>query len=250
MNTAVHYHLAGMGTAAGPIISSAGGTILAIAPFTGIAAPFVALAGAVTELLGAVASALGIGQGCGQTCITASNYANQAEPLLRQNLNTYLALPAPRTISEQQSALSIFDQVWAGLQQVCGNPALNDAGKRCISDRQQGACTWKVSPGAGCSSSQPTCWTQDANGNWTLQGNGPAGSGSACWNWFLGYRDPIANDPSVVPDPVASTTTTTTAGASSLIPSSVASSLTASGIDPTLLLVGAGALVLVMVMSS
>jgi hypothetical protein len=48
--------------------------------------------------------AIGIGKGC-ETCITATEFANQAEPFLRQNLNTYLALPTPRYQSQQQAAL-------------------------------------------------------------------------------------------------------------------------------------------------
>ena len=41
-------------------------------------------------------------------------------------------------------------------------------GANCVADRQAGACHYQ------------------ANG--------------ACWNWFIGFRDPIANDPDVQPD--------------------------------------------------
>ena len=79
-------------------------------------------------------------------------------------------------------AIANFDMLWNWLQQPqqCGNPALGDAGKRCITDRQSGACTWH----------------QAAN---TVPpwGTPPAG---ACWNWFNGYRDPIANDTNVYDD--------------------------------------------------
>ena len=34
---------------------------------------------------------------------------------------------------------------------------------------------------------------------------GASGSGTACWDWFIGYHDPIANDPTVVPDPTSTT---------------------------------------------
>jgi hypothetical protein len=235
MNTATHYYLRGMGqpgsqqqqtddpsaaqlsqaaaagasTAAAQIIhgnyvGAAGTVLMTAARIPGPQAIFLAIAGAVAELLGAI----GIGKGCGSTCIVASEYANQAETLLQRNLNTYLSIPVPRYQSQQTAALNIFDQVWAGLisPQACGNPALGDAGKRCISDRQRGACKWKA------------------------QG--------VCWNWFIGYRDPIANDPNVVPDPAAlSTGAVGVTGAA------------ATGIDPTWLIVGAAGLLLVMVLS-
>jgi hypothetical protein len=105
-----------------------------------------------------IAAAIGLGQGCGQTCITASNDANQVEVLLRQNLAAYLA--GQKT---QADALAYFDAAWAQLQQVCAGIS-GDAGAHCVSDRQQGACTWR-----------------DASG--------------VCWNWFVGYRDPIVNTP-------------------------------------------------------
>ena len=134
MNTALHYGM-GLGQQGQAIMGTVGGTLLQIAPLTGpVAAPFVAIAGAVTELL----AAIGIGRGCGQTCIVASQYANQAESLLQQNYNAYFSLSTPRPKSAQQLALSNFDQIWNGLVQLCSNPALSDAGKRCVSDRHRG----------------------------------------------------------------------------------------------------------------
>jgi hypothetical protein len=130
----------------------------------------VAAAGAAAELLGAI----GIGAGCGQNCITASEYANKAEALLKQNLDTYMGLSIPRYKSAQAAALSIFDQVWSGLEQACASVP-GAAGANCISDRQAGACKWTNAAG--------------------------------CFNWFTGYRDPISGDPNVVDDSVASTVT-------------------------------------------
>ena len=111
-----------------------------------------------------IAIALIKNSGCGDTCIIASNDANKIEPLLLQNLNGYMN--GPRTVASQQQALQNFDEIWAALVQACSNPALGNAGKRCISDRQAGACHYGTSPN--------------------------------CWNWFVGYRDPIQNDPNVV----------------------------------------------------
>lgn len=133
-------------------------------------------------IAGIVAVGLGIAsffKGCGQTCVQTSNWANQAEPLLQQNVQHYLNSPV-RYRSMQAAALNNFDTVWKALTAACGQPALGPAGQRCISDRQAGACKWQT----------------DGQG-------GPAGSGSVCWNWFIGYRDPIANDPGVQDDPVA-----------------------------------------------
>lgn len=222
MNTAIHYHHAGMGanpppttaqlasgaatgsaTAAAQIINGnyvggAGSVLMTASLIPGPQQIFLAVAGAAAELMGAI----GIGKGCGNTCIAATEFANQAEQILRQNLNTYMSLPTPRYASQQTAALNIFDQTWAALisVQACGNPALGSAGKNCITDRQAGSCKYK-----------------DANGN--------------CWNWFVGYRDPIANDTNIQADTAVSTLSTGT------------------GIDPTILMIGAAAAVVLFLVS-
>ena len=171
---------------------SVAGSGVAIASATGSLAPIAAALGVSVPVLGAIVGAaiLGAGyaiqaimnSGCGQTCIVSTNFANQANAALQQNIAAYFALPVPRPKSSQTAAVANFDMLWNWLQQPqqCGNPALGDAGKRCISDRQAGACTWH----------------QAAN---TVPpwGTPPAG---ACWNWFNGYRDPIANDTNVYDD--------------------------------------------------
>lgn len=151
--------------------SAAAGSALAIASaahlIPAVAVPFIgpALAGATLLI-----SSLIKNSGCGQTCVITSQWANQAAQALQQNLDAYRAMPTPRPRSAQQLAIQNFDQIWQTLVQQCSQPNLGDAGKRCISDRQQGACHYKD------------------NGQ--------------CWNWFVGYRDPIANDPNVVDDSV------------------------------------------------
>jgi hypothetical protein len=117
--------------------------------------------------------------------------ANQAEPLLQKNLAAYLS--EPRTVSSQAQALANFDAIWQWMVANCNTAAMGDPGKHCVEDRQSGACVWKASAGG---------WSQDASGGWKYTAPGPAGSGDACWNWFVGYRDPIANDPAVIADPV------------------------------------------------
>jgi len=136
--------------------------------------------------------------GCGITCVETSQWANEAEPYLRQNIDAYFKLPTPRSQSQQQAALNVFDTIFARLQQLCGQAGTGNAGVRCISDRQSGACKWNAT----------------ADSPWP---GGPA-QGS-CWNWFNAYRDPIAAD-SVVSDAAASVSSVSSAfsSSSSLLP--------------------------------
>ena len=174
----------------------------------GLALPVVGAAIAAIVAIGiAVANMF---KGCGQTCVEATTLANQADALMVQNVTAYTSSPV-RYASMQTAALNTFDTTWAALQSACSNPALAAAGQRCITDRQAGACTWKASQGGWNSDGSFTPW-------------GAAGSGDVCWNWFVGMRDPIANDPFVQPDPTAATvaagsttgtTSTTSTGASS-----------------------------------
>lgn len=167
-----------------------------------------------------------INSGCGQSCVITSNWANEAEDLLRQNIDAYFKLPSPRYASAQQVALANFDKVWNYLYQECSNPQLSTAGQNCINDRKAGACKWK----------------QSGESPWP---GGP--TLGQCWNWFAAYRDPIANDP-VQPDP----TPTSEVGAAvasagdavSQVFSSVGSAL--QGVSPMLLV---GGVLLVMAMA-
>lgn len=63
--------------------------------------------------------------------------------------------------SAQTAALANFDAGWQYVVQSCNIPEMGEPGVRCTADRQ------------------------------------PGGK----WDWFSYYRDPIANDPNVVPDP-------------------------------------------------
>ena len=201
--------LVAMGTIAGPVGAAIGGLI------------------GVGQLL------VGVFKGCGQTCVEATSIVNQVEPVLAQNLETYVASPV-RTVSMQAAAINNFETAWNAVVQNCNNPQLLSAGQNCIKDREQGSCAYKTSPGG---------W-QQSNGVYTYQYPGANGSGSACWNWFIGYHDPIANDPDVQPDTAAtgSTSTTSTAATSSDTASTPSTALTSSsGPDllPLLLLGGA-----------
>jgi hypothetical protein len=139
--------------------------------------------------------------------VQTTQIVNELEPMLQKNVAGYLS--GPRTVSSQAQALANFDAVWNALVENCRIEEMGDPGVRCVEDRQAGSCQWKEA--------------------------------GQCWNWFIGYRDPIANDPNVKPDPtigqeVGSTLTQLTGG---LIPAS----------GGGLLLVGAAAL-LVLALSS
>lgn len=108
----------------------------------------------------------------------ASQIVDQIEPKLQENLAAYFS--GPRTRASQAQALHNFDAAWEAMQQALRNSRLGSAGERGILDRQQGACAWKAS-----------C-TRKIDGicvDYELDPNGE------CWNWFVGYRDPIAKDP-------------------------------------------------------
>jgi hypothetical protein len=112
--------------------------------------------------------------GCGQTCIVASQDADKFQGVLTQNLQAYMDAPI-HTVSLQAAALNNVDTLFAALRQACSDPSLGAAGQRCISERlvRGGTAPWCPNPGnTGC-------------------------------DWFVYFRDPIANDPNVVPDPVA-----------------------------------------------
>jgi hypothetical protein len=213
---------AGQGAAAGAMqiatsstvggkVSGAGGMILAAAPFAGPAAPIVAIAGAVVTVAGKIIAMVGWGDGCGKNCILTSDWANQAETLLRANIDAYFNSPV-RNQSTQETSLAGFDAIWNQLATACGQANLGGAGQRCTGDRERGACKWK----------------QTGQSPWP---GGPALGD--CWNWFSAYRDPIANDTGVVPDSAIDTSSVGTA-----VDSIFGGSLSSSSTLPLLLVAG------------
>ena len=163
-------------------IAASGGTIVGIA-----AASLVPVVGPIIAGVALAIQVLIAHSGCGQTCVITSQWANQAEPLLQQNIAEYFNLPAPRTLAQQTVALANFDSIWQRLVELCSQADVGDAGKRCISDRQSGACVWHQT-----SSSPLLAYPAEPQPG-------------ACWNWFSGYRDPIAHD-AVVADTAATET--------------------------------------------
>jgi len=120
----------------------------------------------------------------------ATKIVNSIEPKLIENIQGYFS--GPRTKASQAQALANFDAAWEALKQACMNSQLGDAGRRCIADRDRGSCHYR----ARC--------TRYDHGICIEYGSvDPSGD---CWNWFVGYRDPIANDPvpNMKPNPVLS----------------------------------------------
>lgn len=150
--------------------STAGSAVSGVAAF-GILGPLAAT-GIGLALVGVgIALQLIFSRRGPQQKVETTAIVNQAEPVLRDNLNLYLSSPI-RSKKMQAAALSNFDTTWAHVVALCNTPNEGDPGKRCTDDRDAGSCTW-----------------HDAAG--------------ACWNWFSGYRDPIANDAGVVDDATA-----------------------------------------------
>lgn len=164
------YLYRGMGDEATGItsgVASSAASLLALSPVTGPAAPFIAAAAGLVALFGNIFS------GCGNTCIQATQYANQAGSQLDALKAQYFALATPRPYAAQQAYLQALPQLFNWLQQMCGNPALGTAGKNCISQR----LTRRPCPGVA-----------------------PAPVWCDYWSF---YYDPVANDPDVAPPPSA-----------------------------------------------
>jgi hypothetical protein len=186
---------------------AAGGTGLILGMAPALAVPII---GAAIVGITILATLLIKNSGCGQTCIETSQWANQAEALLQNNITTYFAQTAPRSASQQAAALANFDAIWARLVALCSPPATGNAGKKCISDRQAGSCAY----------------TQPAN---KVPPWGTPAAGQ-CWNWFSGYRDPIANDSDVYDDSVGAAVSNAAAAASSALSSSASGSGLSAGV--------------------
>ncbi len=181
-------------------ISTIAGSLSGPVSLIPVAGPAIAAALQITAVIASFF------KGCGSTCTLTSNEVNQVEPYMQQNLAQYLA--APVSAATQQEGLNNFNQLWQGVVNYCSQPSMASAGKACITDRQSGSCAYKTSPGG---------W-QQTNGVWTYVYPGANGSGSTCWNWFVGYHDPIANDPRVAAasSPATSSTSSVTSALANL----------------------------------
>ncbi len=144
----------GMGSEGSNVGAAVGTTIMASAPLAGPAAPVVVVVGALVALGSTIAGAIHVGEGCGPTCVQATELVNQIEPVMLANVKAYQA-----NNYDQATGLNNYNQLWTTVLQGCG-AIPGAAGANCVSDRQAGACKWK-----------------DANGE--------------CWNWDIGYKQPL-----------------------------------------------------------
>lgn len=208
MNTSTHYHLAGLGQS-GTQSAVFGLATAASADPEPISKAVLSVAALITSFFGQPNYAK----------IATTGIVNQAEVLLKNNLNAWQSLPASqKNAATQAAALQNFDNVWTQVQQACLGGGYGSAGNACLADRQQGACHF--------------------------QSNGQ------CWNWFIGYRDPIANDPAVAVNAASPSSSTVSTGTAITAAAGAAGAAVISG-DPTTLFLLAGAAALVfMVMSA
>ena len=97
----------------------------------------------------------------------SSQIADEVEKHLQANLAAYMN--GPRRRADRAAALAMFDDAWDFMASPrgCGSPDLGRAGKACISERERGGTAPWCPTGTGC-------------------------------DWFILYRDPIAQD--ITPD--------------------------------------------------
>ena len=131
------------------------------AAFAGPAAPFLLIAASIAKML----SAFGVGAGCGQPCLLTTEYANQANALLQQNIATYFCPPdgdcsdfvldTPRSQTAQAAAMANFNTIWNELVSECSQVS-GSVGQQCISERAAGGCQW-TQPASSVSAVGDTC---------------------------------------------------------------------------------------------
>ncbi len=162
--------------------SSAIGTGISIAGSA--AALAVPIVGPIAAGIGLIISALGIGGGCGQTCVQSSNAVQQWAPAVTQLGQLWQQTMQQQggciTSAQQQQFLSGFDQLWQWLVQQC-TAVGGQGGRQCIADRQRGGkadvfAQWRDpianspicnSPATASQSVTPVSSNAIAQGSWT-----------------------------------------------------------------------------------
>jgi len=145
----------GPAAAAGPIGIAIGGAVLAIT----------ALSGTISKLI----------NGCGQSCVQATQIVNEADTYVQQMAAAYWQAPV-RTVSFRDWTLEQMDAVFNQVRELCGRIG-GDAGTNCVKER--------------LTRGYPSPWCA------------PAGLpiGPQCGGWYDVTYDPIMHDPGVQPDP-------------------------------------------------
>lgn len=206
----------GLGQSASQLASSGisvGTAVASIAGFGAIAGPIGAIAGTLIGIFTQVFS------GCGQTCVLSSNEANQVQTALQNNLAAWNA--SQKTQTEQTAALANFDYAWSQLQQVCGNPSMGSAGQRCLSERERGGVSHWCCTAPRCTANSGPYDSCSVPSSSSCNGGPPCCTGC---DYFKVYRDPIANDPAVIPDQHALLPPGSTVGGVSTVPASASPS--------------------------
>lgn len=134
-------------SAAASAAAGGSGLILGLAPALAVPVVGAAIAG-ITLVVGMWVNRKGPKQK-----VATTEIVNEAEPLLKQNLDAFLA--GGQTRVDQQQALYNFDSIWDLVVQKCSDPYNGTPGQNCVRDRQRGS--------------------------------------TKGYDWFRLYRDPIAN---------------------------------------------------------
>lgn len=127
-------------TSAGTIAGASGGIAAALAAF-GIGAQAVPIVGTIIGGVALAIAALGLGNGCGGTCVEATQIANASSQALALNLQAAQAQATANggclTQAEQDTAVQNIQNILASLEQQCSQiPA--PGGTQCIADRKAG----------------------------------------------------------------------------------------------------------------
>jgi hypothetical protein len=129
------------GITAGGSIAAATGATTGLLAAIGIGAQAVPIVGTIIGGIALAVSALGIGNGCGESCIASTEVVNKVEPYLQQNLAAAQQQAAQNggclTSDEQAQAVQTFNTVWQYVVSNCTQVG-GAGGSQCIKDRQAG----------------------------------------------------------------------------------------------------------------
>lgn len=123
------------GVSYGATTAGAALTLPAVQSALGISA---AAAGFATLGIGAAAAAviMWLNRKGPKQKIATTEIVNEAEPILKQNLQIFLA--GEKTDEAKEYAIAVFNKVWASVVAACSAASLGEPGKRCVEDRQRG----------------------------------------------------------------------------------------------------------------
>lgn len=176
------------------------GTIAGALAFAGSipspASPFLLAAAAI---VGPIASFF---KGCGQTCIISTQYVDETEQVLKRLSAAYWS-HSVRTVAMRDAFLHTFREIQGALVRACSNPALGEAGQRCVAFHAEANAGMAPAPwcndGSGCPDSG-AC-TSDTTHLTKYCEMVPNAGRVGCDSWSSLYYPVLCDD--VVPDPVA-----------------------------------------------